>query len=142
MHKHLLLFSFFTILLTQISFAMPQINGNWHIRVIDGMDVRKARAILDFDMNKSKLTGFDGCNRISATLVNFTKQAIYTPNLLSTNMACRTAVHTWTRKRLHETLKESFYIKKETKYGIEGITIKSVHHELFLKKMARNVKQN
>jgi hypothetical protein len=52
-------------------------------------------------------------------------------------MDCRENIHTWVSKRLHETLKEGFTIKEEKKYGVEGITLKSASHELFLKRMER-----
>lgn len=114
-----------------------EFNGNWHMRVMDGMDVRKARAILDFDMDKMKLSGFDGCNRISGTLVENSDTNITVPLLRSTRMACRNKMHSWVSKRLKETLNESFSIAKEKKYGIQGITVKSLSHELFFKKMQR-----
>jgi len=114
------------------------LNGNWHLRVMDGMEVRKARAILDFDMDKMKLSGFDACNRIGGTLLQISENNTSVPMLSATRMACRQSVHRWVSKRLHETLKEGFCIKEETKYGVEGIVMKSPHHELFFKRMQRD----
>ncbi len=110
-------------------------NGAWHLRVMDGMEVRKARAILDFDMDKMKLSGFDACNRIDGTLVKNSDNSMKTPMLMSTKMACRDNIHNWVSKRLHVTLKEGFSIKEDKKYGVQGITVKSPSHELFFKKM-------
>ncbi len=111
------------------------LNGNWHLRVMDGMEVREARAILDFDMDKMELSGFDACNRIGGTLIKNTDTNFTAPMLMSTKMACRDNIHNWVSKRLHETLKEGFGLKEEKKYGVEGITLKSPTHELFLRKM-------
>jgi len=58
--------------------------------------------------------------------------------LSSTRMACRGKMHTWVSKRLHETLKEGFTVKEEKRYGVEGLTLKSSKHELFLKQMERD----
>ncbi len=113
-------------------------NGNWHLRVMDGMEVRKARAILDFDMKKMKLSGFDACNRIGGALTKNSDTNITAPMLMSTKMACREKIHNWVSKRLQETLREGFSLKEEKKYGVEGITLKSSSHELFLKKMERD----
>ena len=33
------------------SIDLDDLHGNWHLRTMDGKDVRKARAILDFDAN-------------------------------------------------------------------------------------------
>ena len=116
---------------------MKHFNGAWHLRVMDGMDVRKARAILDFNFNekKTKLSGFDGCNRIRGDLMIYSEDNITMPLLTATRMACRQHIHRWVSKRLHALLKEGYSIKEETKYGIEGITLKSEKHELFFKKM-------
>ncbi|HHD78232.1 MAG TPA: META domain-containing protein [Epsilonproteobacteria bacterium] len=113
------------------------LNGSWHLRVLDGMEVRKARAILDFNIDKMKLSGFDACNRIGGTLVKNSEHNMTTPMLMSTKMACRGKIFNWVSKRLHETLKEGFDIKEEKKYGVKGITIKSPSHELFFKKMGK-----
>ncbi len=102
------------------------------------MEVRKARAILDLDMDKMKLSGFDACNRIGGTLVKHTDANISAPMLMSTKMACRQNIHTWVSKRIHETLKEGFTLNVQERYGIKGILLKSPHHELFLKRMQRD----
>jgi len=112
-------------------------NGNWHLRVMDGMEVRKARAILNFNIDKMELSGFDSCNRIGGTLLQTSENNISVPILRVTRMACRQSIHQWVSKRLHETLKEGFSIKVEQKYGVQGITLKSPSHELFLKRMQR-----
>ena len=134
--KTSLLFTLVTILYTQ-SIVANNLNGAWHLRVMDGMEVRKARAILDFNMDKMKLSGFDACNRIGGRLVKNAEHNMTTPMLMSTKMACRGKIFNWVSKRLHETLKEGFDIKEEKKYGVKGITLKSPSHELFFKKMER-----
>ena len=126
----------FTILHTQASTA-NELDGTWHLRAMDGMEVRKARALLEFNMEEMKLSGFDACNRIGGTLVKHTETNTTVPMLRSTRMACRQKIHSWVSKRLHETLKEGFSIKEEKRYGIEGITLKSPSHELFFKRMGR-----
>ena len=126
-----------TTLYTQTLMA-KDLNGAWHLRVMDGMEVRKARAILDFDMDKMKLSGFDACNRIGGTLVKNSDSNMTTPMLMSTKMGCRSKIHNWVSQRLHALLKEGFNIKEEKKYGIKGITLKSPSHELFFKKMGRD----
>jgi len=134
--KTSLLFTLVTILYTQ-SIVANNLNGAWHLRVMDGMEVRKARAILDFNMDKMKLSGFDACNRIGGRLVKNAEHNMTTPMLMSTKMACRGKIFNWVSKRLHETLKEGFDIKEEKKYGVKGITLKSPSHELFFKKMGK-----
>ena len=114
------------------------LNGTWHLRVMDGMEVRKARAILDFDMDKMKLSGFDGCNRIGAKLICDSKTNTKIVMLRATRMACRNKVKTWVSRRLHEALKEGYYVTEERKYGVKGMTLKSSSHELFFKRMQRN----
>jgi len=113
-------------------------DGAWHLRVMDGMEVRKARAILDLDMDKMKLSGFDACNRIGGTLIKNSDSNMTTPMLRSTKMGCRGKIQNWVSKRLHALLKEGFNIKEENKYGVHGITLKSPHHELFFKRMERD----
>jgi len=135
-YKIVLSLAIVTTLYTQPIVA-NNLNGAWHLRVMDGMEVRKARAILDFNMDKMKLSGFDACNRIGGKLVKNTEHNMTTPMLMSTKMACRGKIFNWVSKRLHETLKEGFDIKEEKKYGIEGITLKSPSHELFFKKMGK-----
>ena len=113
---------------------LDKLNGNWHLRIMDGMEVRKARAILDFDIEKMKLSGFDGCNRISGAL-KVNSNTNISSQLMSTRMACRESIHRYVSKRLHETVNEGFSITKARRNGVDGITIKSPSHELFFKKM-------
>ncbi len=113
---------------------LDELNGNWHLRIMDGMEVRKARAILDFNSKKMKLNGFDGCNRISGTLIK-TSDTNMSSQLASTKMGCRQPIHSWVSKRLHETVKEGFSITETKRNGIDGITIKSTRHELFFGRM-------
>lgn len=39
---------------------------------------------------------------------------------------------------MHETMHEGFSIKKETKYGVDAIILKSAKHELFFKRMGKD----
>ncbi len=117
---------------------LNDLDGNWHLRVMDGKEVRKARAILDFDAGKMKVSGFDGCNRINGTLKGDEKHM--SSKLISTRMACRESIHAYVSKKLHETISEGFSIKEEEKYGIKGITLKSSKHELFFKRMEKESK--
>jgi heat shock protein HslJ len=120
------------------SIDLNDLDGNWHLRVMNGKEVRKARAILDFDAKKMQLNGFDGCNRISGTLMGDDKQM--SSQLISTRMACRESIHAYVSKKLHEAIAEGFTIKEEKKYGIKGITLKSPNHELFFKRMGKESK--
>ncbi len=113
---------------------LDELNGNWHLRVMDGKEVRKARAILDFDTKKMTLSGFDGCNRITGTLT-INNNTNFSSKLISTRMACRQNIHSYVSKRLHETVSEGFIINEDKKYGVAGITIKSISHELFFGRM-------
>jgi len=113
---------------------LDKLKGNWHLRIMDGMEVRKARAILDFDIEKMKLSGFDGCNRISGALKVNSNTSI-SSQLMSTRMACRESIHSYVSKRLHKTVSEGFSITEARRNGVDGITIKSPSHELFFKKM-------
>lgn len=125
-----------TLLLSETNTApQHELNGNWHLRVIDGNDVRKGRAILDLNFNIMRLSGFDSCNRMNGTLKKNTDNNFTVPTLAMTRMACRGPVQTYVSRHLHTLLKEGFSITKEKKYGVEGITLKSPSHELFLKKM-------
>ncbi|MCW8822363.1 MAG: META domain-containing protein [Sulfurovum sp.] len=116
---------------------MNDLQGNWHLRSMDGKDVRKARAILDFDAKHMKLNGFDGCNRLSGELTT-NNETIISTKLAATNMECRESIHSYVRKRLHKTMKEGFTVTESTQNGIKGITIKSTKHELFFKKMGED----
>ena len=120
------------------SLDLNDLDGNWHLRVMDGKEVRKARAILDFDSGKMKVSGFDGCNQITGTLKGDDKHM--SSQLISTRMACRQSIHTYVSKKLHETISEGFSIKEEEKHGIKGITLKSSKHELFFKRMGKESK--
>jgi len=141
--KHTVIITAFTTLLTSYILAetksidLDKLSGNWHLRVMDGMEVRKARAILDFDTEKMKLSGFDSCNRIGGALQKNSDTNITVPMIMATRMACRGNIHNWVSKRLHETLKEGFSVTEDKKNGVKGITIKSPSHELFFKKMGK-----
>lgn len=113
---------------------LDDLNGNWHLRVMDGMEVRKARAILDFDTKKMRLSGFDGCNRISGILKK-NGETNMSSQLASTRMACRENIHRYVSKRLQETIKEGFSITEATRNSVDGITLKSASHELFFGRM-------
>jgi heat shock protein HslJ len=113
---------------------LDDINGNWHLRVMDGKEVRKARAILDFHAEKMILNGFDSCNRISGTLKTDNNNT-FSSTLMTTRMACRQSIHSYVSKRLHETISEGFTITENRRYGVDGITLKSKRHDLFFKKM-------
>ncbi len=135
--KEVFIITLLSTLLFSDSADLKKVDGTWHLRVMDGMEVRKARAILEFDIEKMKLSGFDGCNRIGGALQKNSDTNITVPMMMATKMACRESIHNWVSKRLHETVQEGFSITEEEKYGVEGITIKSPTHELFFKKMGR-----
>ncbi len=132
----------FSTLLWAKNADIIKFNGAWHLRVMDGMEVRKARAILDFsiDTDTTQISGFDGCNRIMGAIHKSDDSNLSVPLIISTRMACRQKIHNWVSTRLHKTLNEGFSIKEDEKYGVEGITVKSVTHELFLKKMEKESK--
>ena len=134
----IVLFSLFTSysLAETKTIDLDELNGNWHLRVMDGLEVRKARAILDFDTKKMKLSGFDGCNRISGTLKK-NSDTNMSSQLASTRMACRGSIQSYVSKRLHETVSEGFSITEAKRYGVNGITIKSPSHELFFGRMGK-----
>lgn len=119
---------------------LDKFNGNWHLRIMDGMEVRKARAILEFDTGKMELSGFDGCNRIGGALQQNSDTNITVPMLMSTRMACREPIHRWVSQRIHETLSEGFSITEAKMNGVDGIILKSPSHELFFKKMGKKTK--
>jgi len=112
---------------------LDDLNGNWHLRVMDGMEVRKARAILDFDTEKMTISGFDGCNRITGTLI--INNDTMSSQLKTTKRACRLSVQAYVSQRLHEVMKEGFTISETTTNGVEGITLKNPKHTLFFGKM-------
>jgi heat shock protein HslJ len=136
---------FLTILLSTIFTAqlfadnaplkdLNDINGDWHLRVMDGKDVRKARVILDFHSKTMFLEGFDGCNRLSGKILRTTNDRFFS-KITSTRMGCRQNIHRYASKRLQNTIKEGFTVTETTRYGVEGITLKSAHHDLFFKKL-------
>ena len=116
---------------------VSDLSGNWHLHVMDGKEVRKARAILDFHSKSMVLEGFDGCNRISGKLQRTTQDRFFS-KLTATRMACRQNIHRYVSRGLHTTIKEGFTITEGTRYGTEGITLKSKHHDLFFKKMGKS----
>ncbi len=130
-----------TLLTTQLSAntitPLSTLSGSWHMRVLDGMEVRKARAILDFNAKKMRVDGFDSCNRISGILKQNPQTQQLSTQLRTTDMECRGNIQKWVSTRLHETMSEGFTIKEEKKYGVKGITLKSSGHELFFKRMER-----
>jgi heat shock protein HslJ len=117
------------------SVDLDELHGNWHLRTMDGKDVRKARAILDFDAKNMKLNGFDGCNRMTSELKTNNK-IIKSTKLSATRMGCRQSIHSYVRKRLHKTVKEGFTVTKANQNGVDGILIKGSKHELFFKWMS------
>lgn len=115
---------------------LDDLHGNWHLRTMDGKDVREARAILDFDAKHMKVNGFDGCSPMLGELTKDDKSMLYT-KLSATGMECRQYIHRYVSTRLHTAMKEGFSVTKTTQNGMNGITIKSSKHELFLKKMGK-----
>ena len=85
-----------------------------------------------------KIKGFDGCNSIGGLLTQDPKTKNYSTKLRTTRMACRSSLHSYVSQKMHQTLEAKFIIKKEKKYGIKGITLKSAKHELFFKKMGKD----
>lgn len=136
--KSLLFISLFSTTLLSANINLSELSGSWHMRVLDGMEVRKARAILDFDAKKMRVDGFDSCNRISGILKQNPQTKQLSTQLRTTKMACRGNIQKWVSKRLHETMSEGFTIKEEKKYGVEGITLKSSSYELFFKRMSKD----
>jgi heat shock protein HslJ len=117
------------------SVDLDDLHGNWHLRSMDGKDVRKARAILDFDAKNMRLDGFDGCNRISSELKTNSK-TLKSTKLATTRMGCRESIHSYVRTRLHRTVKEGFTVTKAKQNGVEGILVKGSKHKLFFKWMS------
>jgi len=113
---------------------LSDFNGNWHLRAMDGHEVRKARAILDFHAEQMMISGFDGCNRISGT-IKANSKTTFSSKLASTRMECRQSLHRYVSKRFHSAINEGFTITEGRRYGIEGITLKSKSHDLFFKRM-------
>lgn len=117
------------------SVDLDDLHGNWHLRSMDGKDVRQARAILDFDAKNMKLNGFDGCNRMSSELKTDNKR-LKSTKLATTRMDCRESIHSFVRQRLHKTVKEGFTVSKASQNGEDGILLKSSKHKLFFKWMS------
>ncbi len=115
---------------------LPTIEGDWQLRVMDGYDVRKVRAILEFIPKKMHIAGFDACNRISGTLTQ-QPDGNYTSLVRATRMACRGQSFIFVSTRLHEALKGPFRLIPEKRYGIEGLTLKSRSHDLFFKRLGK-----
>jgi heat shock protein HslJ len=80
------------------------------------------------------LSGFDSCNRISGTLKTENKTT-FSSTLRTTRMACRQSIHSYVSKRVQQAINEGFTISEGKRYGVDGITLKSKSHDLFLKKM-------
>ncbi len=139
-HKIVLNTLFLVLLGTQLMVAsltkkdLSEVNGSWQLRVLDSHDVRRQRANIDFHGKQMIINGFDGCNRISAHLKTQGNTVFYA-KLHSSHMACRTSAHRYVSKRVKQTVKEGFTITKTKRYGIDGITVRSKHHDLFFKKM-------
>ena len=113
---------------------LNDLDGSWHLRVMDGKEVRKARAILDFHSKSMILEGFDGCNRLTGKILRTTNDRFFS-KISSTRMACRQNIHRYVSKGLKITIKEGFTVTESKRYGVEGITLKSEHHDLFFKRM-------
>jgi len=141
LYKKTLLLTLLASLCTSYLSAQPKgidlddLDGNWHLRSVDGKDVRKARAILDFDAKHMKLNGFDGCNPMSSEL-KADNTIIKSTKLSTKKNGCRQSIHRYVRTRLHKTVKEGFTVIKAKQNGIDGILIKSAKHELFFKWMS------
>ena len=115
---------------------LDDLDGNWHLRIMDGMEVRKARAILDFDSKKMTINGFDGCNRITGTLI--VNNDTMSSQLKMTKRACRLSVQAYVSQRLQEVMKEGFTISETITNGVEGITMKNPKHTLFFGRMGED----
>jgi hypothetical protein len=116
------------------SVDLDDLHGNWHLRTMDGKDVRKARAILDFDTKNNRINGFDGCSPVLGELT--TDNNMISTKLSAKGMECRQSIHRYVRYRLHKTMKEGFTVSETTQDGVKGILIKSSKHELFFKWMS------
>ncbi|SFZ98038.1 hypothetical protein MNB_SV-5-669 [hydrothermal vent metagenome] len=113
---------------------LDDISGTWHLRVMDGKEVRKARAIVEFHSKQKIIEGFDACNRFSGKIERTTQNRFFTKPR-STRMACRQNIHRYVSQRLLITIQEGFSVTEGKRYGVEGITLKSANHDLFFKKM-------
>lgn len=68
MHNKFLLFPLLLSTLLSANTTFSELSGSWHMRALNGMEVCKARAILDFDEKKMRADGFDSCKRIFGIL--------------------------------------------------------------------------
>jgi len=140
MHTRRFVFSALLLVATLTANAQtPDINtlkGDWHLKVMDGYNVRKARAILDFHPDTMHIDGFDSCNRITGKLQKH-KNGTYTATLVTTRMACRNHLTSFVSKQLHESIESGFQITSEKRYGMDGITIKGGGHDLFFRRMGK-----
>jgi heat shock protein HslJ len=129
----ILLFLLHSVLVAN-SINLKTLNGAWHMQYLDGKDVRKARAILEFDAKKMHLSGFDACNQIEGLLVK--NSSSYTVKSMQIRtMPCRQSIHRRVKRYLHKVLKHPFTLKKVTHNGIKGLLIQSKKHKLFFKHM-------
>ena len=115
---------------------LTKLQGDWQLRVMDGYDVRKVRTIVEFMPQTMRIAGFDACNRIGGKLTP-TADGNFTTTLTATHKACRGQSFIFVSKRFHETFAAPFSMKLETRYGIEGLTIKGASHDLFFKRMGK-----
>jgi heat shock protein HslJ len=113
---------------------LNEIKGTWHLRVMDGKEVRKARAIIEFHPSQKMIEGFDGCNRFSGKIKRASQNRFFT-KAKSTRMACRQNIHRFVSQRLLVTIQEGFTVTEAKRYGVTGITVKSKSHDMFFKKM-------
>jgi heat shock protein HslJ len=120
---------------------LDELDGNWHLHIADGMGAQKARTILEFDSTKMTISGFDGCNKISGTLL-VNPDNTMTSKLTATKMMCREKIHAYASKRLHETLAEGFTVVHARNKDVDGIMLKSEHHTLFFKRMGKGAKSS
>ena len=128
-----LLAALFTPSASAQTIDLDDLDGNWHLRIMDGKEVRKARAILDFDSEKMTINGFDGCNRITGKLI--VNNETMSSQLKMTKRACRLSVQAYVSQRLQEVMKEGFTISETITNGVEGITLKNPKHTLFFGRM-------
>ena len=128
-----LLAALFTPYASAQTIDLDDLDGNWHLRIMDGKEVRKARAILDFDSEKMTINGFDGCNRITGKLI--VNNDTMSSQLKMTKRACRLSVQAYVSQRLQEVMKEGFTISETITNGVEGITMKNPKHTLFFGRM-------
>lgn len=122
------------LLAEENSVKLKELDGNWHLRSVDGNGTRKSRTILEFDSTKMHISGFDGCNKISGRL-NASSENNMSSMLIATKMGCRNQKQALASHALHETLAEGFSVLRASSNGVDGILLKGQHHQLFFKKM-------